>query len=85
VFSKKAPVPDVVQRIEVAPPPNTPSVACVVPSQIVAAPPEEVVGIGLMVSSIADAVAAQGPPPSGSSVVMVKVTDPAVISAAEGV
>jgi hypothetical protein len=85
VSSKNPPVPEVVQRIEEADPPNAPAVAWVDPSQMVAAPPAEAVAPGLIVSSIASAVARHGPTPSGSSVVIVKVTEPAVISAAEGV
>ena len=38
-----------------------------------------------MVRVIASEAAVQTPGPSGSSVVMVKITEPAVISAAEGV
>jgi hypothetical protein len=50
---------------------------------MVAAPPEDTVAIGLMVRTIVESTAPQGP--AGSSVVIVKVTEPAVISAAEGV
>jgi hypothetical protein len=85
VFNRNPPVPEVVHRIEDADPPKVPRVAWVEPSQIVAAAPAEAVAIGLIVKTIASVVAAQGPPASGSSVVMVNVTDPAVISAAEGV
>jgi hypothetical protein len=83
VFNKNPPVPEVVQRIEVAPPPKVPSVACVEPEQMVAAAPAEAVAAGSIVSSIASDTEPQGP--AGSSVVMVNVTDPAVISAADGV
>ena len=82
--SRNVPVPEVVHKEEVADPPIDPSVANVDPSQIVAAAPAEVVAIGLMVKTMASIAAAQGPAPSGSSVVIVKVTPNAAISAAEG-
>ena len=83
VFNRKVPVPEVVHKIEEADPPKVPRVACVEPSHMVAAAPAEAVAIGLMVSSIVENTEPQGP--AGSSVVIVRVTEPAVISAAEGV
>ena len=53
------------------------------PAQTVASNPELTVAMGLIVKTIASMAAVQGP--EGSSVVIVKVTVPAVISAADGV
>ena len=83
VASLNVPVPDVVQVEEVALPPRVPDKVCVEPEQMVASMPALTVAAGLIVNTIASLAAGQGP--EGSFVVMVNVTEPAVISAAEGV
>jgi hypothetical protein len=84
-LSAKVPVPDVDQVAELAPPPILPDVVKVDPSQAVSSVPAETVAAGSMVSIMSSVAAVQGPAPSGSSVVMVSVTLPAAMSAAEGV
>ena len=79
------PVPDVVQVLLAALPPRVPERVWVLPKHIVASTPALTVAIGLIVNTIASFTAEQGPAPSGSLVVIVKVTVLAVMSAAEGV
>jgi uncharacterized protein with FMN-binding domain len=79
----KVPVPEVVQVEDVALPPMDPLRVAVLPEQIVCADPAAAVAAGLIVKVIKSVAAEQGP--AGSLVVMVKVTDPAAMSAAEGV
>ena len=55
------------------------------PEQIVLLAPALTVAIGSMVKVMEEEVAAQGPAPSGSFVVIVKVTDPVEMSVAPGV
>ena len=71
--------------MEDAPPENEPAIVWVVPSQMVASTSAETMANRLIVRTIKSVATPQGPPPSGSSVVIVRVTVPAVISAAEGV
>ena len=79
----KVPVPEVDQVDEVALPPRVPDNVCVVPEQIVALLPAFTVAAGLIVKIITSLTAGQVP--AGSSVVMVNVMVPAVMSAADGV
>ena len=79
----KVPEPVVVQVTEVALPPIVPASVWVPLLQMVAFPPADTVGAGLIVSTIELETDAQGP--TGSLEVMVSVTDPAAISAVEGV
>ena len=74
-----------VQDADVALPPITPAIATVLPAQIVCGPPALTIGMGLMVNTIVELTSPQGPPLSGSRAVYVKLTVPAVISAALGV
>ena len=64
-------------------PPLVPDSVCVLPEQIVASTPALTVAIELIVKTIASLTAEQGP--TGSLVVMVRVTERAAISAADGV
>ena len=68
---------------EVALPPITPASVYVPPAQIVAAEPAVAVAAGLIVNTIVLVTKPQGP--AGSLVVKVNVTEPAAISAADGV
>ena len=77
------PVPEVVQVELEAPPPLTPDSKWVPPSQIVASAPALAVASGSNVSMRKSDAAVQDP--AGSSVVIVSVTDPAVVSAGVGV
>ena len=77
------PVPDVVQVLLAALPPRVPDKVWVLPEHIVASIPALTVAVGFIVSTIASLTAEQGP--TGLSVVIVNVTVPAVMSAAEGV
>lgn len=79
----KVPEPDVVQVKEVALPPMDPLAVKVLFAQIVELAPAFAVGAWLIVKTIASETEEHGP--AGSLVVIVKVTEPAVISAAEGV
>ncbi len=81
--TSKVPVPDVVHVDEVALPPRDPESVCVVPEQIVASLPAFVVATGLIVKTIASFTDGQGP--AGSFEVIVSVTDPEIISAADAV
>jgi hypothetical protein len=84
VASLKVPVPGVDQVNEVAEPEIEPaSVNVVVDAQIVTSAPAFATAIGLIVNTIASVAALHGP--AGSFVVKVKVTEPAEISAADGV
>jgi hypothetical protein len=77
------PVPEVVHVELVAPPPIEPAIVNVVPEQMVASIPAFAVAGLLIVNTIASETAGHGP--VGSLVVNVRVTDPAVTSAADGV
>ena len=83
VGSSKVPVPDVVQVLLEAPPPNDPFKVYDEPSQIDASGPALTVAPGSIVRIISSVTAKQGPPPSGSFEVMVNVTVPEIASAAE--
>ena len=83
VLLSKVPVPEVAQVIEEAPPLNEPDNVYVEPEQMTSLPPEETMAIGSIVRIMASLTTKQGP--AGSSVVMVRVTTPAKISAADGV
>ena len=72
-----------VQVTSVADPPIVPGNVYVEPAQIAAAAPALTVAAWLMVSVIVLVTAGQGP--AGSLVEIVRATDPAVMSAAEGV
>jgi hypothetical protein len=76
------PDPDVVHVNDVAPPPIEPPRVKVLPAQIVPSIPAFAVAALLMVRTIASDTALQDP--AGSFVVIVSVTEPAVISAADG-
>jgi len=77
------PVPDVVHVDEVALPLREPESACVLPEQIVALLPAFTIAAALIVKIITSLTAVHVP--TGSFVVIVRVTDPEVISAADGV
>jgi uncharacterized protein with FMN-binding domain len=77
------PVPDVVQDKLVALPPIEPARVWVEVLQIVASLPAFAVAVGLIVNIIESLTKPQGP--SGSLVVNVRVTEPALISFADGV
>jgi hypothetical protein len=79
------PVPEVVQTTLEADPPITPVSVYPKYAQIVASVPADTVAIGLIVKVIASTAAAQGPAPSGSLDVIVRVTVPSAMSAASGV
>ena len=79
----KVPVPAVVQVIVEADPPKPPDNVYVEPEHITSSDPAVAVGVKLNVNSIASVTKGQGP--AGSSVVIVSVTSPAAISAADGV
>ncbi len=81
--SLKVPVPEVDQVEDVALPPRLPAKVMVDPAQTAASTPALTVAIGLIVMIIASLTAVHIP--AGSSVVMVKVAVPAVMSAGEGV
>ena len=83
--SSKVPSPLVVHVMDDAPPPKDPVSVCVDPSHMVASIPALVVGAGSTVSVMLSVAALHGPPPSGSSVVMVSVTVPPDMSVAPGV
>ena len=77
------PLPLVVQVSEDAPPPIEPANVYVLPAHIAPFTPALAVATGLMVRTNEEVAAGQGP--AGSFVVMVSVTVPAEISAADGV
>jgi hypothetical protein len=77
------PDPELVHVSDVAPPPIDPPNVNVLPAQIVPSKPAFAVAALLMVRTIASDTALHDP--AGSLVVNVNVTEPAVISAADGV
>ena len=79
------PSPVVLHSKVVALPPITPARVKVLPAQMVELTPALAVAIGLMVKVIEEVAVVQGPSPSGSLVVMVKITDPVEMSVAPGV
>ena len=85
VALSNVPVPELAQKELVALAPLIPASVYVLPAQMVASGPALAVVPGLIVKTIEETAAVQGPAPSGSLVVRVRVTLPAVISAAEGV
>ena len=82
-MSLKVPLPEVDQVAEVAPPPNEPDKICVDPEQMAMSLPAFTTGTAFMVSVRVSIVAVQNP--GGSLVVNVNNTEPAVISADDGV
>ena len=80
--SSKVPLPDLVQVELLALPPRVPDKVWVLPAHIVASIPAPTVAIGLIVSTMSLFTEVHGP--VGSSVVMVKVIVPEVMSAADG-
>ena len=85
VASSKFPFPLEDQSMEDAPPPNEPVSVCVDPSHMVAFIPALVDAAGSMVSVMLSLATLHGPPPSGSSVIMVSVAVPLVMSLLPGV
>ena len=83
VASSNVPVPLVVHNDDVALPPIIPDKVIVLPLQMIASVPAFVVAAGFIVN--VNASLADGHGPAGSFVVIVNVTDPEVISAADGV
>ena len=81
--SSNVPSPDFVHVLLVALPPLVPKRVYVLPEHIVASAPALAVAAAFIVSIIASVAAGHGP--AGSSVVIVKVTVPIVISVAPGV
>ena len=83
VALSKVPVPDVVHVDETALPPIVPDNEFVFPEHMTTSAPAFAVAARLMFNTMASLAAGQGP--AGSFDVIVNVTLPAVISAAEGV
>ena len=83
VASSNVPVPDVVHKDDVALPPLVPDNVCVFPEQIFASDPALTVAAWFIVKTITSFTAGHGP--TGLFVVIVKLTEPAVMSAADGV
>ena len=83
--SSKFPSPLDDHSMDEAPPPKEPASVCVDPSQMVASIPALVDAAGFMVSVMLSLATLHGPPPSGSSVVMVSVAVPADRSLLPGV
>ena len=83
VGSSKFPSPLDDHSMDEAPPPKEPASVCVDPSQMVASTSALTVASGFMVSIMLAVTAGHGP--AGSSVVMVSVAVPLVMSVAPGV
>ena len=81
--SSNVPVPEVVQVIELAPPPNVPDNVTVLLEQIVASLPALTTETGFMVNSNVSIACVHIP--DGSFVVRINETEPAIISFADGV
>jgi uncharacterized protein with FMN-binding domain len=81
--SSNVPLPVLVHVNDVAPPLTVPANVYVLPEQMMVSDPAATVAAGLIVNIIVSLTAEQGP--EGSFDVMIKVTDPAEMSLAEGV
>jgi hypothetical protein len=78
-MSLKVPVPLVLQVPEVAEPPNDPANVALLFEHIVWFGPAEIVAAGFTVMVIDDVAGVQGPAPSGSLEVKVRITVPVVM------